>query len=75
MDANQKLKRFGERLKELRLIAGLSQEALALEGGLDRSYVGGIERGERNVSLLNILLLAETLKISPAEFFTERSKV
>ena len=58
---------FGRRLRELRKQVGLSQEALAHESGLDRSYVGGVERGEYNISLLNICLLAHALGFSPDE--------
>jgi transcriptional regulator with XRE-family HTH domain len=58
---------FGRRLRELRKQAGLSQEALAHEAGLDRSYVGGVERGEYNIALLNICRLAEALDLSPEE--------
>jgi transcriptional regulator with XRE-family HTH domain len=67
MADKKKLTLFGKKLKEERLKKGLSQEALALETGLDRSYVGGVERGERNISLINIIKLAETLGISPSE--------
>jgi transcriptional regulator with XRE-family HTH domain len=58
---------FGQRLRQLRKKAGLSQEALAHESGLDRSYVGSVERGEYNISLLNICLLAEALNVPPHE--------
>lgn len=58
---------FGCRLRELRKRVGLSQEALAHEAGLDRSYVGGVERGEYNISLLNICLLAGALGLPPDE--------
>ena len=61
------LVRFGRRLRELRLDTGLSQESFADKCGLDRTYVSGIERGQRNVSLRNIELLARTLKISISE--------
>ncbi|KXZ61395.1 anaerobic benzoate catabolism transcriptional regulator [Microbacterium laevaniformans] len=53
------------RVRELRQSAGLSQEQLAHQAGLDRSYVGQVERGERNVSLDNIHRLAEALGVSP----------
>jgi len=58
---------FGRRLRQLRKKAGLSQEALAHESDLDRSYVGGVERGEYNISLLNICLLATALGVPPHE--------
>ena len=61
------LKRFGETLREHRQRAGLSQEKLAARAGIDRTYVGGAERGERNVALVNIVRLAEALDVPPAE--------
>ena len=60
---------FGNRVRMLRIERGYSQEELAHISGLDRSYVGGVERGQRNVSLINIHKLAKALKISPGEFF------
>lgn len=62
-------KRFGERVRELRKKKGLSQEALALTCDLDRSYIGGVERGERNISLVNIQKIAKALGIDPKELF------
>lgn len=62
---------FGEQLKQLRLSRGLSQEALALAAGLDRTYVSGCERGTRNIGLENIHKLADALDISPSQFFQE----
>ncbi|HEX8222493.1 MAG TPA: helix-turn-helix transcriptional regulator [Allosphingosinicella sp.] len=61
--------RFGARMRELRKTRGLSQEALAFACGLDRSYLGAIERGEKNVSLINIHRIAEALEAAPAELF------
>ena len=58
---------FGKRVRELRLALGLSQEKLAEISDLHRNYVGGVERGERNVSLINIVKLARGLDAEPAE--------
>ncbi len=61
------LKRFGQRVRELRKAEGYSQEGLAYACELDRSYMGGIERGERNVALRNIERIADTLGVTVAE--------
>ena len=61
------LVRFGQRVRELRKAKGLSQEAFADECGLDRTYVGGIERGERNVALRNIEVIANSLGMPLSE--------
>jgi transcriptional regulator with XRE-family HTH domain len=58
---------FGRAVRELRQEHNLSQERLALESDLDRSYLGGIERGERNPSLTNVFKLAEALAVPPSE--------
>ena len=63
------LERFGKRVRELRTAQGYSQENFAYACELDRSYMGGIERGERNLALRNIELIAETLEISISELF------
>ena len=60
-------RQFGARLKSIRRQKGFSQEALALACDLDRSYVGGVERGERNISLINIHKIARALGIPPRE--------
>jgi transcriptional regulator with XRE-family HTH domain len=60
-------KAFGEHLRAIRQEKGLSQEALALACELDRTYIGGIERGERNVSLINIHKIAKALGVTPKE--------
>jgi len=57
---------FGLRLVEIRRKKDWSQERLALESGLARSYIGGVERGQRNIALVNIFRLAETLGVAPA---------
>ena len=53
---------LGTRIKRMRQERGLSQEELAFEAGLDRSYVGGIERGERNITFRSLALIATALK-------------
>ncbi|WP_339687973.1 helix-turn-helix transcriptional regulator [Gimesia maris] len=61
------LVRFGQRVRKLRKEQGYSQENFAYTCELDRTYIGGIERGERNLSLRNIERIADTLKVSLAE--------
>jgi transcriptional regulator with XRE-family HTH domain len=61
--------RFGKALRQRRNKIGVSQEAFADMCELDRTYIGGIERGERNVALVNIEKLAKTLRISISELF------
>jgi transcriptional regulator with XRE-family HTH domain len=56
--------RFGRRVRELRTRLGLSQEAFADRCRLDRTYISGIERGKRNLSLRNIEVIAKALGIS-----------
>ena len=58
---------FGKHLAELRRSRGWSQEYLALESGLARSYLGGVERGQRNIALLNIIRLANALELPPSK--------
>lgn len=65
------LELFGNTIRTLRLQKGLSQEALAELCNLHRTYIGGIERGERNVSLINILHLAKALDVLPSELFRD----
>jgi transcriptional regulator with XRE-family HTH domain len=61
------LRKFGLRVRYFRHKRNLSQEDLAAEAGLDRTYIGGVERGERNISLLNISKLARALGVPMAE--------
>ena len=61
--------RFGRVLRRRRQKLGVSQEAFADMCQLDRTYIGGIERGERNVALVNIEKIAKTLRLTIAELF------
>jgi transcriptional regulator with XRE-family HTH domain len=62
-------RRFGKRMRDLRKQKGFSQESLALVCGLDRTYIGGVERGERNISLVNIHKIAAALGVRAKELF------
>lgn len=62
---------FGSLLREKRLALGISQEELAFRSGLHRTYVGSVERGERNLSLENIFIFAKTLKCNPRELIPD----
>jgi transcriptional regulator with XRE-family HTH domain len=62
---NDPKKLVGIRIRELRLAKGFSQEALADEAGVHRTYMGSVERGERNISLDNIVRIARALKVAP----------
>lgn len=66
---NKIQRQFGNRVRELRKKKGLSQEGLAFTCELDRSYIGGVERGERNVSLINIQKIADALGVPTRELF------
>jgi transcriptional regulator with XRE-family HTH domain len=58
---------FGNALRELRAEHGVSQEAVALEAGLNRGYYSGVERGVRNVSLTNIAKIANALGVATSD--------
>lgn len=64
-------KRFGQRMRALRVARGLSQEEFAANCGLDRTYISGVERGRRNISLKNIEVVAQSLGVKISEFFEE----
>lgn len=63
------LKKFGKRVREERTKIGLSQEELGFQTGLDRTYISGIERGNRNPSLKNIGKISKTLKVPLSRLF------
>ena len=67
---NVKLK-IGQRIKELREAASMSQKDLAYTADLDRSYIASIENGQRNVSIVNIEKIAAALNITLKEFFND----
>jgi transcriptional regulator with XRE-family HTH domain len=56
-------RRFGKNVRQARRSTGLSQEALALKSNLNRTYIGSVERGERNISLINIHRIAKALGV------------
>ncbi|HEV2271380.1 MAG TPA: helix-turn-helix transcriptional regulator [Steroidobacteraceae bacterium] len=58
---------FGSRIAALRKARGWSQEKLALESGISRSYIGGVERGQRNIALVNICRVADALEVPLAK--------
>jgi transcriptional regulator with XRE-family HTH domain len=60
------LERFGRRVRTERERLGMSQEELADRAGIHRTYLGGVERGERNVGLLNVLRIARALGVHPS---------
>jgi len=62
-------KHFGQRVRTLRLAKGWSQEELAFKADMHRTYLGGIERGERNPSLRNIATIAKTLGVTLSQLF------
>lgn len=70
----RKSNRFGDAVRKTRTAAGLTQEALADRAGLDRSYIGGVERGERNPTLSVIVKIAEGLGVTLAELFSYSAK-
>lgn len=74
MEKKEKSNKFGRAIRALRVTAGLTQEELADRAGLDRSYIGGVERGERNPTLSVIEKIAEGLGVTEAELFSYSTK-
>lgn len=66
-------KLFGNKIKQMRIEKGWSQEQFAFECDMDRTYIGGVERGERNIALVNICKIAKALKIHPSELLDNQS--
>ena len=63
------IKNLGERIRELRLKTGLSQEKFSLKIGMDRTYYASVENGKRNISIINIKKIADGLSISLCDLF------
>lgn len=66
---NPVLVKLGKNIRSIREKKGLSQEMAALASGLDRSYFGGVERGEHNIALINIEKISNALDVSIRDFF------
>jgi transcriptional regulator with XRE-family HTH domain len=66
---------FGQAIRVMRKERGISQEGLALKCELDRSYFGAVERGERNVSLTNMLKITKALDVLPSELFARAETI
>lgn len=71
LDKNDDLVRLGTAIRQRRLSIPLSQEALADSAGIDRSHMGKIERGERNVTFLNIVRIANAVHCKPSEILQD----
>jgi len=67
-------KKFGSRLKEIRLAKNISQEELSYRAELHRTYISSVELGKRNVSLVNIEKLAKALDCQIIDFFITKQK-
>jgi transcriptional regulator with XRE-family HTH domain len=66
---------FGKNLRKLRKVKGLSQEQLAYSAGIDRSYIGKVERGQVNLTIEKLYILAVTLGCSPKDLIPELIKI
>lgn len=72
MSQHKILENLGNNIRHYRLEKGLSQEELAEISGLHRTYVGSVERAERNISLLNLEKIAKALGVSPIDLLKEK---
>lgn len=68
MDVKSKI---GNRIKELRVLNNMSQKELAYSSDLDRSYIAGVENGQRNISIVNLEKIAISLGVSLSELFKD----
>lgn len=69
-----RLTALGVRIRNLRIELGISQEELAHRSNLHRTYVGALERGERNLGLLNLFRIAKSLGVDPSELIAQESR-
>ena len=69
--ANQTLLTLGKTIRKLRNKIGISQEELAYRAGIHRTYMGDVERGERNIAALNMVKIAKALKVKPSVLFSD----
>ena len=74
MDVDRFIQSLGEALRSRRIKAGYSQEGFADEVGLHRTYIGAIERGERNITVKNLVKIADALDISPSLLLKDTEK-
>jgi transcriptional regulator with XRE-family HTH domain len=68
---NKELVSLGTAIRNARKQAGLSQEAIAADAEIDRSYMGGIERGEHNLTIMNLCKISKVLKVKPSSLLHE----
>ena len=75
MNSKQKvLLKFGKRVREIRKLNGLSQEQLSFKADLHRTYIGMIERAEKNITLINVEKIANALEVSIKDLFNDDKK-
>ena len=74
LDDRQFLQQVGFRIRELRTARGLTQAQLANSCGLHRTFIGSVERGERNVAILNLRLIARTLRVPLSALLDDKRK-
>ena len=74
LDDKQFLQQVGFRIRELRLSRGLTQAQLAESCGLHRTFIGSVERGERNVAILSLRRIAKALRVALTDFLAGKRK-
>lgn len=75
MEKHSQLILLGQQIRQIREKQGYSQEGFAAEVGIDRSYMGSIERGERNIAALNLIKIAKALRVEVGELFPPMKKL